>query len=63
MTLATTYQEPDIDVSAQGGFIHIFKPIDLFFQKKSEAIETIKQAYEKLTPEQKESILARTGSK
>lgn len=45
MTLATTYQEPDIDISAQGGFIHIFKPQDLFFQKKSEGIETLKAAY------------------
>jgi hypothetical protein len=53
MTLASTFQEPDIDISAQGGFIHIFKPLDIFFQKKSEAIETLKTAYEKLSPEKK----------
>jgi len=35
MTLATTYQEADIDISAQGGYIHIFKPLDLFFLRKS----------------------------
>jgi hypothetical protein len=50
MTLATTYQEADIDISAQGGFIHIFKPLDLFFQKKREAIANLESAYEKLTP-------------
>jgi hypothetical protein len=50
MTLATTYQEADIDISAQGGFIHIFKPLDLFFQKKREAIANLEAAYEKLTP-------------
>ena len=59
MTIAATYQEADIDISAQGGFIHIFKPLDVFFQKKSEAIESIKASYEKLSTEQKESILAR----
>ncbi len=53
MTLATTYQESDIDLSAQGGFIHIFKPLDLFFQKKSAAMEELKSAYEKLSPQQK----------
>lgn len=57
MTLATTYQEADIDISAQGGFIHIFKPLDFFFQKKSEAISTLEAAYEKLTPEQKKILL------
>jgi hypothetical protein len=45
MTLATTYQEADIDISAQGGFIHIFKPLDIFFQKKTDAIENMKSAY------------------
>ena len=59
MTLAATYQEADIDISAQGGFIHIFKPLDLFFQKKTEAIESIKVNYEKLSAEQKKSILER----
>ncbi len=49
MTLATTYQEADIDISAQGGFIHVFKPLDLFFQKKEEAMSSLKQAYEKLS--------------
>lgn len=57
MTLATTYQEADVDISAQGGFIHIFKPIDLFFQKKEEAISNLKTAYEQLTPEQKKAII------
>ena len=42
MTLATTYQETEIDLSAQGGFIHIFKPLDIFFQKKSAAIQSLK---------------------
>ena len=50
MTLATTYQEADVDISAQGGFIHIFKPIDLFFQKKEEAMTNLKTAYEQLPP-------------
>ena len=50
MTLATTYQEADVDISAQGGFIHIFKPIDLFFQKKEEAMANLKTAYEQLPP-------------
>jgi hypothetical protein len=45
MTLATTYQEADVDISAQGGYIHIFKPLDLFFQKKSEAVENLQTAY------------------
>ena len=45
MTLASTYQEADIDISAQGGFIHVFKPMDFFFQKKEEAIETLKRGY------------------
>lgn len=54
MTLATTYQEADIDISAQGGFIHVFKPQDLFFQKKEEAMETLKEAYERLSPQQRE---------
>jgi len=45
MTLATTYQESDIDISAQGGFIHVFKPLDIFFQKKGAAIETMKAAF------------------
>jgi hypothetical protein len=57
MTLATTYQEADIDISAQGGFIHIFKPLDLFFQKKSEAVANLEAAYERLTPEQKKTLL------
>jgi hypothetical protein len=56
MTLATTYQESDIDISAQGGFIHVFKPLDIFFQKKAEAIETMKAAYNKLSAEQKAEI-------
>jgi hypothetical protein len=34
MTLASTYQDHEIDISAQGGVIHIFKPIDLFFLEK-----------------------------
>jgi hypothetical protein len=38
MTLATTYQEADVDISAQGGYIHIFKPLDIFFQKKTDAV-------------------------
>ena len=61
MTLATTYQESDIDISAQGGFIHVFKPLDIFFQKKAAAIETMKVAFEKLTPEQKAEIVGRSG--
>lgn len=52
MTLATTYQEAEIDISAQGGFIHVFKPLDIFFQKKTEAIESLQAAYEKLDPQQ-----------
>ena len=63
MTLATTYQESDIDISAQGGFIHVFKPLDIFFQKKAAAIETMKAAFEKLNPEQKAEIMARNGGK
>lgn len=50
MTIASTYQEADIDISAQGGFIHVFKPLDLFFQKKADAIASMKSAYESLTP-------------
>lgn len=57
MTLASTYQEADIDISAQGGFIHIFKPIDLFFQKKEDAVASLKAAYEQLSPQQKKAIL------
>lgn len=60
MTLATTYQEADIELSAQGGYIHIFKPLDLFFQKKNEAVENLESAYEKLTPDQKKQLLALT---
>jgi|JI6StandDraft_1071083.scaffolds.fasta_scaffold37788_4 hypothetical protein len=51
MTLASTYQEADIDISAQGGFVHIFKPLDIFFQKKEEAIASLKSSFERLGPE------------
>ena len=37
MTLATTYQEADVDLSSQGGFIHVFKPIDLLFDSQAAA--------------------------
>lgn len=51
MTLASTYQEAEVDISAQGGFIHVFKPIDLFFQKKEEAIASLKASFDRLSPE------------
>lgn len=50
MTLATTYQEADVDLSSQGGFIHVFKPIDLFFDSQAAATENIEAAFNKLTP-------------
>jgi hypothetical protein len=46
-----------VDISAQGGYIHIFKPLDIFFQKKAEAVASIEAAYEKLTAEQKKDLL------
>jgi hypothetical protein len=56
MTLATTYQEADIDISAQGGFIHIFKPLDIFFQRKTEAMESLETAFNRLSPEEKREL-------
>lgn len=51
MTLASTYQEPEVELSAQGGFIHVFKPLDLFFQKEEEAVASLKASYERLSAE------------
>ena len=63
MTLASTYQEPDVDLSAQGGFIHVFKPLDLFFQKKEEAVASLKASYERMSAEEKAEFLFRSNKK
>lgn len=41
MTLVSTYQDHEVDISAQGGVIHIFRPIDLFFLDKEEAVRQL----------------------
>lgn len=39
MTIAQTYQDPEPETStSQGGIIHIYSPLDLFFMKKKESL-------------------------
>ena len=56
LSIATTCQETDTQNPSHGGLIHFFKPSDIFFDTEEQAIRKIKEAYGKLSKEDRTKV-------